>query len=203
MRLDPTPACSHQFDDRAQVGARRLRRLRMIHTAAPTMTKASAEATTTAVTESRPAASRYLDIEGGWWMRYVIAAVVGLTLTACTTSGSLRPPPARSPSSTTPGTHSSLGTISGHLLLVGGPSGVGPTPIGGYIVAMRAPNQPLVTAHKQVIGADGSFSVQVPPGRYFLSGTSPRFGNGTCSSDGKLTVTSGHTTVADVLCQMK
>jgi hypothetical protein len=144
-----------------------------------------------------------MDIERGWWVRYVIATVIGLTLTACTTSGSLGPTPAHGPVSTTPSTHSSLGTIFGHLLLVGGPNGVSPTPVGGYIVAMRAPNHPLVTAHNQVVGADGSFSVQVPPGRYFISGTSPRFGNGTCSSDGKLTVTSGQTIVADVLCQMK
>jgi hypothetical protein len=157
-----------------------------------------------AVTKRRPGVSRYLEMEGGRWVRYVIATVVGLTLTACTSSGSLGSQPTHGQNPTSkPSTHSSLGTISGHLLLVGGPNGVSPTPVGGYIVAMRAPNHPLVTAQKKVIGADGSFSVQVPPGRYFISGTSPRFGNGTCSSDGQLTVTTGHTTVADVLCQMK
>jgi hypothetical protein len=59
--------------------------------------------------------------------------------------------------------------------------------------------------HRDVpVGASGSFSVMVPPGRYAVTGHSPLYGSGTylCQATGIVTVTSGHTAKADVLCQM-
>jgi len=59
--------------------------------------------------------------------------------------------------------------------------------------------------HRDVpVGADGTFSVVVPAGRYTVTGHSPNYGSGTylCQAEGVATVTSGHTTKADVPCQM-
>jgi hypothetical protein len=55
------------------------------------------------------------------------------------------------------------------------------------------------------VRADGSFSVLVPAGTYILAGRSPRYGSGAgvCRADGPVTVTAGHRTRADVLCQLK
>ena len=46
------------------------------------------------------------------------------------------------------------------------------------------------------VGADGAYSVRVPPGRYTVTGQSALYGNGTylCQAAGMATVTSGHTT---------
>jgi hypothetical protein len=60
--------------------------------------------------------------------------------------------------------------------------------------------------HRDVpVGADGSYSVMVPAGKYTVVGHSPLYesGAGLCQAAGVVTVTSGHTTKADVLCQMK
>jgi len=59
--------------------------------------------------------------------------------------------------------------------------------------------------HRDVpIGASATYSVTVPAGRYTLVGHSPLYGSGTglCQATGVAMVTSGHTTKADVLCQM-
>ena len=54
------------------------------------------------------------------------------------------------------------------------------------------------------VGAGGAYSVRVPPGRYTVAGHSPLYGTGTysCQAAGTATVTSGHSTKADVLCEM-
>ena len=54
-------------------------------------------------------------------------------------------------------------------------------------------------------GAGRSYSVIVPAGSYTTAGRSPRYqsGTGLCQAAGAATVTSGHRTTADVLCQMR
>ena len=53
--------------------------------------------------------------------------------------------------------------------------------------------------------AVGTYSVTVPAGRYTITGHSPLYGSGTslCRATRIATVTSGHSTKADVLCQMR
>ena len=79
-------------------------------------------------------------------------AVIALLLAACFRS-----------------THAT-GVISGHLLMVGGPANA------------RIPVEGMVsvdgTDFTVAVGSDGSFSVQVPPGLYRLTGTSPKYGGG-------------------------
>jgi len=95
------------------------------------------------------------------------------------------------------------GTLTGHLYGVGGPATVSgppsPRPWPGTVTLVG----PAV--HRDVtVGAGGTFSVVVPAGRYTVTGHSPNYGSGTylCQAAGEVTVTSGHTTKADVLCQM-
>jgi hypothetical protein len=59
--------------------------------------------------------------------------------------------------------------------------------------------------HRDVpVGASGTYSVTVPAGTYTLAGHSPLYGSGAglCQAAGAAMVSSGHTTKADVLCQM-
>ena len=95
------------------------------------------------------------------------------------------------------------GTLTGHLYGVGGPATISgapsPRPWPGTITLAG------LRVHRDVpVGTDGAFSVMVPAGSYTVTGHSPLFGSGTyqCQSAGVVTVTSGHTTKADVLCQM-
>ena len=91
------------------------------------------------------------------------------------------------------------GTLTGHLYGVGGPAPGLPRPWPGT-VTLTGPG-----VHQDVpIGADGTFSVMVPAGRYTVVGHSPNYGSGTglCQAAGEVTVTSGRTTKANVLCQM-
>jgi hypothetical protein len=95
------------------------------------------------------------------------------------------------------------GTLTGHLYGVGGPA------TGPAIPAPRPwPGTVTVTGpgvHRDVpVGASGTYSVTVPAGRYTVTDHSPLYSSGTylCQAAEVATVTSGHSTKADVLCQM-
>lgn len=91
------------------------------------------------------------------------------------------------------------GVLTGHLYGVGGPAPGLPRPWPGT-VTVTGPG-----VHRDIpVGASGSYSVTIPAGRYTITGHSPLYGSGTylCRATGVATVTSGHTTKADVLCQM-
>jgi hypothetical protein len=91
------------------------------------------------------------------------------------------------------------GTVTGHLYGVGGPAPGLPRPWRGT-VTLAGPG-----VHRDIpVGASGTYSVMVPAGRYTVVGHSPLYGSGTylCQAAGAATVTSRHTTKADVLCQM-
>ena len=93
--------------------------------------------------------------------------------------------------------------MTGHLYGVGGPASVAappsPRPWPGT-VTVTGPG----VDREVPVGASGTFSVTVPPGRYTVVGHSPLYGSGTylCRATGAVTVKSGHATQADVLCQM-
>jgi hypothetical protein len=91
------------------------------------------------------------------------------------------------------------GTLTGHLYGVGGPAPGLARPWPGT-VTLVGPG-----VHRDVpVGASGTYSVTVPAGSYTVTGHSPLYGSGTyaCRATGAATVTSGHSTKADVLCQM-
>jgi hypothetical protein len=92
------------------------------------------------------------------------------------------------------------GTLTGHLYGVGGVAPGLPRPWPGT-VTLTGPG-----VHRDIaVGASGTYSVMVPAGRYTVVGHSPLYGSGAyaCQATGVATVTSRHTTKADVLCQMK
>ena len=95
--------------------------------------------------------------------------------------------------------HPAAGTLTGHLYGVGGPAPGSPRPWPGTVTLTGAGVSLEVT-----VGASGTYSVSVPPGRYTVTGHSPRYGSGAylCRAAGTATVTNGHRTTADVLCQM-
>jgi hypothetical protein len=93
-----------------------------------------------------------------------------------------------------------VGTLTGHLYGVGGPAPGAPRPWTGT-VTLTGPG-----VHRDIaVGADGRFSVQVSAGTYTVAGRSPRYADGTgvCRAAGAATVTAGHRTRADVLCQLR
>jgi hypothetical protein len=120
------------------------------------------------------------------------AAVVAGIIAGVTIAGRTADQPRRHPSA------AAAGTLTGHLYAVGGP--VDSTlPLPGTVTVQRR------GVHLNVpVGARGTFSVTVPAGRYTVVGHSPLYGSGEglCRAAKVVTVTSGHTTNADVLCQM-
>ena len=116
--------------------------------------------------------------------------VIGLLLAAVCLAGSCAACSGPSPAD---------GTVTGHLYGVGGPAPGLPRPWPGTVTLNGS------GVHRDVpVGASGTYSVTVPAGRYTVTGHSPRYGSGTylCRAAGIATVTSGHSTKADVLCQM-
>jgi hypothetical protein len=91
------------------------------------------------------------------------------------------------------------GTVRGHLYGVGGPAPGLPRPWPGTVILTGPGFRDEVP-----VSADGAFSVTVPAGSYTVTGRSPLYGSGSglCQAAGVATVTSRHTTKADVLCQM-
>lgn len=95
-------------------------------------------------------------------------------------------------------------TLSGHLYMVGGPVVRGatpsPRPLAGKVVASGPAG-----AYTATVGADGSYTLQLPPGTYSVTGTSPSFNGGTgiCRADGTVTVVIGQQGTVDVYCQAR
>lgn len=91
-----------------------------------------------------------------------------------------------------------VGTLSGHLFAVGGPPGVKRRPLIGSVTITGDGTSKTVA-----VGAGGSYSISLPPGRYELSGTSPQYNNGrlTCFATAAVDVQTGTNVVSDVYCQ--
>jgi hypothetical protein len=107
-------------------------------------------------------------------------------------------PAAAPPATGTPA--SRAGTLTGHLYAVGGPAPGTPRPWPGTVTLTGS------GVHRDIgVNADGRFSVLVPAGTYTVAGRSPRYGSGAgvCRAAGPATVTAGHRTKADVLCQLR
>lgn len=100
----------------------------------------------------------------------------------------------------TPGTAAD-GVIHGRLLAVGGPPGISPRPLPGKVKAVGAGS----TSHVATVTADGSFRINVAPGTYALTGTSPLYdsGHAQCRAQQPVRVSAGEAVTADVYCQEK
>lgn len=95
------------------------------------------------------------------------------------------------------------GTLAGKLLLAGGPASSVSTaplhPYSGTVVAKGPGGSHIATA-----GADGHYSMHLPPGKYIVTGTSPQYvvrGNAPpCQAVGQVTVVRDQVREANVYC---
>jgi hypothetical protein len=92
------------------------------------------------------------------------------------------------------------GILTGHLYAVGGPAPGTRRPWPGTVTLTGA------GMHRDIkVDAGGGYSAWVPPGTYVVAGRSPLYQDGAaaCQAAGPATVTSGHRTEADALCQLR
>ena len=84
--------------------------------------------------------------------------------------------------------------------MVGGPHAGTAVPVSGKLTIKGA-----ATNVSADIGKDGKYAIQLAPGRYRISATSPSYNNGgQCNTAKQPTViTVGKTVTADILCQMR
>jgi len=104
-----------------------------------------------------------------------------------------------------PVSHSGYGTLSGLLLRVGGPvsrpdAQPSPLPLTGHVVATGRAGSFTAT-----MGTDGRYTLQLPPGSYAVTGTSPQIngGNSTCPANRKVSVGRHQKLSADVYCGVR
>jgi hypothetical protein len=92
------------------------------------------------------------------------------------------------------------GTLTGRLIMVGGPAPGAPSAVSGTVVLSGG-----VSADHRDVGPDGTFRFSPPPGRYRLTGTSPSYGSGIypCRANGRPHVQANQTTRADVVCELR
>ncbi|HTW19488.1 MAG TPA: hypothetical protein VME70_04650 [Mycobacteriales bacterium] len=97
----------------------------------------------------------------------------------------------------------SPGTVVGHLIAVGGPAGVPPTPEPG-VVTLSAHGHVVAVVHPR---SSGAFALDAQPGRYDVSGSSPAFmidgRRGQCTATHVVTVVATRSVRVDVLCQRR
>ena len=111
-----------------------------------------------------------------------------------------------------------IGTIEGTLHTVGGPApGLGSAIAGRFTIVSPAPGgkggfctiagslSTCIPAITGATNADGTFRIDVPVGRYTVSGTSPQYQSGSvrCDAPEPIVVTRGRTTTAGIECQMR
>jgi hypothetical protein len=94
------------------------------------------------------------------------------------------------------------GTITGSLMMVGGPSDSS-RPIAGTVTVTEVGAG--TTSVVVQVAADGAFSAQVPAGSYTLAGTSPLYGDGAypCRGENRVPVQASSSASADVVCSVK
>ena len=92
--------------------------------------------------------------------------------------------------------------IAGHMLMVGGPVGAGPTPADGEIQVVSSDSGVVIA--RTDTKADGSFAVSVPAGRYRVVGVTPQYqeGKAECVLEG-VAAPGTDTTDLVVACQRK
>ncbi len=98
-------------------------------------------------------------------------------------------------------TSSDRGTLTGHLMSVGGPAGVPSHPMDVGAVTVHGPGGD----HTVPVSTSGRYTLTLRPGTYTVTGRSPGFldGRGGCSATAEVTVNRGRTSGADVFCQLR
>jgi len=88
--------------------------------------------------------------------------------------------------------------VLGQLLISGGPAPGTPRPSDGEVTARSASGQLFSLS----VPSSGRFTLQLPAGKYSLTGSSPQFGNGhyKCIALRTVTVSKGKTSHENVYC---
>ena len=135
------------------------------------------------------------------------ARVLGaLLLTGCAAAGTAEHAAGHTPG----GPDRATGHVTGRLLIEGGPIGPGgqqpgERPIPGTVTFTAAGHRPVAVG----VGASGTFSAWLPPGRYQVAARSPDIetvtGSGqdlqqTCSQPLSVTVSARHAATVAVVC---
>lgn len=96
-------------------------------------------------------------------------------------------------------------TVTGDLVAIGGPAPGAARPLVGTVVAHRGTATDGPVAASAPAGADGRFSLTVPPGTYELTGTSSFVdgGRGLCVSNPITVTSSGPATEVAVICNIR
>jgi hypothetical protein len=128
--------------------------------------------------------------------------VAVLALSGCSSSDSGSPSTGAAPTTGLTTTHDAVGTrvrVSGRLEGVGGPAPQPPRPWPGS-VSWTGPTHGSVR-----VGHSGGFRLLLPPGRYEVTGHSPRFGDGhyLCQAPHPLVVRPGAAVHLEVICQLR
>lgn len=91
-----------------------------------------------------------------------------------------------------------MGTLTGTLQAVGGPSGATPRPLGGTVTA-RTDHGVMIFS----VGASGRFTEQAVVGTYTVTAQSPQYedGAGLCHASGPVTVSQGIPSNVKIECQ--
>ncbi len=105
----------------------------------------------------------------------------------------------------------STGTVSGTLSMTGGPAPGVSIPVAGTVTLARSSaaqyedeSHPTGSTVEVPVGEDGTFSIDVPAGRYEVGGTSPSFGDSAYQCSGVVVrVTGTSPASADVVCHMR
>jgi hypothetical protein len=128
---------------------------------------------------------------------FVAAGLLVLGLAAC---GGPSPPPESTDATVI--TSDGIGTrvtVTGRLTAVGGPA-PGASRAWPGTVSWRGPTDGTVRTD-----SSGVFHLRIPPGRYLVTGHSPRYDGGAalCQAPGALVVRRGEAVRVDVVCRLR
>ena len=126
-----------------------------------------------------------------------LSCTLGLAVAGC---GGDNEPKITGPTAPPSSLPAAVGTVQGRLLLAGGPAPGSPVPMPGKLTIKGAGS----TLHAE-IGKDGRFAIQLVPGRYRITATSPNLNDGTMVCGTRpttTTLTAGKTVTADVVCSV-
>jgi hypothetical protein len=135
----------------------------------------------------------------------VVWVSLGLGLLVICCSGCSSSKPRGDSSSTSAG----QGSVTGTLRLVGGPAPGADNPAAGEVYAFTSASLTGTPTAKVKTGSNGSFSLNLSPGTYYLAATSPSFSidpppaTPPCRGDKPAVVSRGTASRIDVLCHMK
>ena len=95
--------------------------------------------------------------------------------------------------------------MSGKLVMVGGPAFTKPQAVAGTVEAVAMTSASSPPSVVKVTDGTGRFQMSLPPGRYYLVGRSPKFGDSgiRCNAQAEVGVVDDASVQADVICHMR